>query len=157
LPTEPDELVAIGRVGRPHGVDGAFVVESASDDPRRFAVGASLYAGGESARIVLVRRVGRGRRAIRLDRAVARGIELAVPRDELPTPEPGSFYVADLVGLEVILRDGAPLGAVRDVLPGPANDNLELDSGALVPLVEDAIVEIDLEAGRVVLNPGFID
>ena len=46
---------------------------------------------------------------------------------------------------------------MSDVVPGHANDNLELDSGALVPLVEDAVVEIDLDAGQVVLNPGFID
>ncbi|HEY4620787.1 MAG TPA: hypothetical protein VIG93_03735, partial [Gaiellaceae bacterium] len=69
---------------------------------------------------------------------------------------PDSYYVADLVGLEV-LEGARRLGVVRDVVPGPANDNLELDSGALVPLVEDAVVEMDLDAGRVVLNPGFID
>src|SRR3989304_3494233 len=36
LPTDPADLVRVGRVGRPHGVDGAFVVEDGSDDPRRF-------------------------------------------------------------------------------------------------------------------------
>ena len=150
-------MIVIGRVGRPHGVDGAFVVENASEDPTRFRVGAELYADGESAAIVLARRVGGGRLAIALDRAVPRGVELSVPRAELPEPEPGSFYVTDLIGLEVELRDGTPLGSVRDVHPGPANDNLELDSGALVPLVEDAVAEIDLETRRVVLNPGFTD
>ena len=137
-------------------MDGAFVVEDGSDDPRRFEVGSALLVDGKPATIVLSRRVGKGRRAIRLDRPVERGAELTVPRAELPPPAPDSYYVADLVGLEV--REGARrLGVVRDVVSGPANDNLELDSGALVPLVEDAVAEIDLEAGRVVLNPGFID
>jgi 16S rRNA processing protein RimM len=157
LSTEPDGLIAVGRVGRPHGVDGAFVVEHASEDPLRFRVGAEIYADGKRAEIVLARRVGRGRLAIGLDRVVKRGAELAVVRAELPEPEPGSFYVTDLVGLEVLLLDGGRLGHVRDVHPGLANDNLELDSGALVPLVEDAIAEIDLETRRVVLNPGFTD
>ena len=137
-------------------MDGAFVVEDGSDDPRRFEVGSALLVDGRPATIVLSRRVGKGRRAIRLDRPVERGAELTVPRAELPPPAPDSYYVADLVGLEV-LEGARRLGVVRDVVPGPANDNLELDSGALVPLVEDAVAEVDLEAGRVVLNPGFID
>ena len=137
-------------------MDGAFVVEDGSDDPRRFEVGSALLVDGKPATIVLSRRVGKGRRAIRLDRPVERGAELTVPRAELPPPAPDSYYVADLVGLEV-LEGARRLGVVRDVVPGPANDNLELDSGALVPLVEDAVAEVDLEAGRVVLNPGFID
>jgi len=157
LPTEPTGLVPIGRVGRPHGVDGAFVVEGASEDATRFEVGVQVYAAGEPAEVVLRRRVGGGRLAIKLDRAVERGSELAVLREELPALEPDSYYVSDLVGLEVVLLSGESVGIVRDVLSGPANDNLELDSGALVPLVEDAVAEIDLAARRVVLNPGFTD
>jgi 16S rRNA processing protein RimM len=151
------ELVTVGRVGRPHGTDGAFVVEDASDDPRWFEVGATLVVGGRPATVVLSRRVGRGRPAVKLDLNVERGADLAVPRAELPPPEPGSFYVADLVGLEVAEAGGRRVGVVQSVVPGPANDNLELDSGALVPLVEDAIAQIDLEARLIVLNPGFID
>jgi ribosomal 30S subunit maturation factor RimM len=143
-------------VGRPHGVDGAFVVEGASDDPRRFEAGASLLVNGEPATIVLSRRVGGGRRAIKLDRPVERGGELVVPREELPRLEADSFYVADLVGL-VVEEEGCERGIVRDVLAGAANDNLELDNGLLVPLVEDAIAAIDLERGRIVLNAGFIE
>jgi ribosomal 30S subunit maturation factor RimM len=44
---------------------------------------------------------------------------------------------------------------VLDVLPGPANDALELDGGLLLPLVEDCVLEIDVEAGRVLVAPGF--
>lgn len=142
-------------MGRPHGVDGAFVVEGGSGDPERFRPGATLLVDGRPATVLLSRRVGRGRLAVKLDRPVERGALLAVPRSALPEPEQGSYYVADLVGLEV-LEEGRVVGRVRDVLPGPANDNLELEGGELVPLVEDAIAAIDLEAGRVVLNPGYI-
>ena len=149
--------MTVGRVGRPHGVDGAFVVEDASDDPARFQVGATLYVDGQGTTVVLSRRVGKGRRAIKLDRPVARGALLTVPRAELPAPPKDSFYVADLVGLEVLEEGGRRLGVVRDVVSGPANDNLELDTGVLVPLVEDALAEIDLEGRRVLLNRGFMD
>jgi 16S rRNA processing protein RimM len=158
LPTEADpEPVRIGKVGRPHGIDGAFVVEQASEDSRRFEVGAEVRVDGEPARVTLSRRVGGGRHAIKLDRPAARGAELTVRREDLgPLPQ-DSYYVADLVGLEVLDENDEVVGVVRDVHPGPANDALELDTGLLLPLVEDCIREVDLEAGRVRLNPGFTD
>jgi 16S rRNA processing protein RimM len=149
--------VRVGKVGRPHGLDGAFVVDDASDDPRRFAVGATFLVDGLPAKVVLSRRVGRGRPAIKLDRPVERGAELTVPREDLPPPNEDSYYVADLVGLEAVEDDGTRLGVVRDVLPGVANDVLELDTGLLLPLVEDCVREVQLEQRRVVIAPGFAD
>jgi 16S rRNA processing protein RimM len=156
LPTEPEpELVRVGRVGRPHGVDGAFVVEDASEDPQRFAVGSELRVDGEPARVLVSRRVGGGRPAIKLDRRVERGAELTVRREDLAPLPPDSYYVADLVGLDVLNERGDVVGVVRDVHSGPANDVLELETGLLLPLVEDCIREVDLADGRIHLNPGF--
>lgn len=142
-------------MGRPHGTDGAFVVEDGSEDPRRFEVGGSLLVDGTPATIVVSRRVGKGRRAIRLDRPVARGAQLAVRRADLAPLESGAFYVSDLVGLEVREQGGDVLGRVSDVLSGPANDALELDSGLLLPLVEDCVLEIDLDSRTVLVARGF--
>ena len=149
-------LVPIGEVGRPHGLDGAFVVERASEDERRWRVGASVHVDGVAATIELSRRVGGGRRAIRLDRPVARGSQLAVRLSELPPPDPDSYYAFQLVGLAVVDAEGAEIGRVVDVHPGVANDNLELGDGTLVPLVENAIRVVDVEAGRIVVEPGFL-
>jgi 16S rRNA processing protein RimM len=149
------DLVPVGRVGRPHGTDGSFVVEHPSEDDTRYAVGATLYVDGVPAEIVVSRQAGGRRRAIKLERPVERGQQLAVPRASLPDPGPDTYYLFQLVGLAVV-EDGRDVGVVQDVLPGVANDNLELDTGALVPLIEDAIGEIDLDGGRIVLNPGFI-
>jgi 16S rRNA processing protein RimM len=158
LPTNPEPaVVRIGRVGRPHGVDGAFVVEEASDDIRRFDVGAELLVDGVPARVTLSRQVGGRRRAIKLDRAAARGAELTIPRADLAPLPSDSYYVADLVGLDVFDERGTRVGVVCDVLPGPANDALELDTGLLLPLVEDCIREVDVAGRRVLLNPGFTD
>jgi len=153
---DPDRLVQVGRVGRPHGTDGAFVVEQASDDDRRWEVGAVVIVDGAPARVTLMRRVGSGRRAIRLDRPVPRGAELSVRLRDLPPPEPDSYYAFQLVGLDVVDDEGAPVGVVADVMPGPANDNLELGDGRLVPMIEDAIREIDLEGRRIVVAKGFL-
>jgi 16S rRNA processing protein RimM len=148
--------VVVGRVGKPHGIGGAFVVEHASDDATRFAVGAELVAGDLPARVEESKRSG-GRLVVKLDRHVERGTELRVPTTSLPPPEPDSFYVFQLVGLEVVEEGGRMLGKVRDVANYDANDVLELDSGTLLPLVEACVREIDLEGGRIVVSRGFAD
>jgi 16S rRNA processing protein RimM len=153
---DPDRLVQIGSVGRPHGTDGAFVVEHASEDDSRWRVGASLLVEGEPATVAVSRRVGGGRRAIRLDRAVARGAVLAVRLGDLPPPEPDSFYAFQLVGLSVEDEGGGVVGIVSEVHPGRANDNLELDDGRLVPLIEDAIREVDVAGRRIVVSRAFL-
>ena len=94
---------------------------------------------------------------IKLDRPVPRGATLAVRRDELPDPEPDAYYVFQLVGLTVEEEGGRPLGAVADVSPGPANDALVLDSGLLLPMVESCVLDVDLEARRVLVARGFAD
>jgi 16S rRNA processing protein RimM len=152
-----EELVPVGRVGRPHGTDGAFVVEQGSEDERRFEVGATLYAAGRPAAVVLSRRVGGGRRAVKLDVPVERGAELAVRRADLPPPEDGAYYVFQLVGLPVEEEGGRVLGRVADVDPGVANDMLVLESGLLLPLVDECVRLVDLEDGRIVVAPGFAD
>lgn len=148
------DLVTVGRVGKPHGLEGAFVVEDASDDPLRLAVGARLHVGGEQAEVVESKRSG-GRPVIRLDREVPRGAELQVERSELPEPESGEYYAFQLIGLDVDEMGGARLGRVTEISSGPANDVLELDTGLALPLVEACIREVDLDAGRIVVKSGF--
>lgn len=148
------ELVSIGRVGKPHGLDGSFFVERASEDTERFAVGATLLVGGEPAQVLASKR-SRGRPVIRLDRDALRGAELSVPRSELPPPGVDEYYAFQLVGLAVEEEGGRVLGRVAAVEPGVANDALELDSGAALPLVDACVREIDLERGRILVARGF--
>ncbi len=149
-----DGLVRVGRVGRPHGLRGAFVVEEASAAPGRFAEGVRLYVNGESARVIGSYKAG-GRQVVRLDREVERGSELGVLRETLAEPEPDSFYVFQLVGLEVVDEGGAALGRVTEVAPGVANDVLELDTGHALPLVAACVRSVDLDARRIVVARGF--
>jgi 16S rRNA processing protein RimM len=144
----------VGRVGKPHGLVGAFVVEDASEDPQRFEPGATVLVAGKPAEVVERKRAG-GRLVVRLDRPVSRGAALEVPRDELPEPEEGEYYVFQLVGLEVAEDGGGVLGTVTEVAPGVANDVLELDTGLALPLVEACVREVDLERRRILVAPGF--
>ena len=52
---------------------------------------------------------------------------------------------------------GRTLGRVAALHPGPANDALELDSGLLLPLVAACVRQVDLEAGRILVAPGFAE
>ena len=150
------ELVKVGRVGKPHGLDGSFFVEHASEDEERFAKGATLHVDGEPAEIV-VSKHSRGRPVIRLDREAPRGAELAVPREELPPPGEDEYYEFQLVGLGVEEEGGRSLGRVAAVIPGPANDVLELDSGLLLPLVGACVQQVDLDGGRILIARGFAE
>jgi 16S rRNA processing protein RimM len=153
-PLNKPERVTVGRVGKSHGLDGSFVVENASEAPERFELGAELFVEGKPAKIV-ARRHARGRPVIRLDRRVPRGAELEVRLETLAPPGEDEYYVFQLVGLRVEEDGGTELGTVADVLPGVANDVLELDSGLALPMVEDCVRVVDLVAGRIVVAPGF--
>ena len=146
--------VQVGKVGKPHGLDGAFVVEEASEDPDRFAIGTTLLVGGEIAEVVESKKAG-GRPVIRLDRDVPRGAEIEVERGDLPEPGENEYYAFQLVGLEVEEAGGQRLGRVTEISSGPANDVLELDTGLALPLVDACVQEVDLEGGRILVQPGF--
>ena len=146
----------MGRVGRPHGLDGSFFVEQASESAERFAAGARLFVDGVEARVVDRKQSG-GRPVIRLDRTVPRGATLEVRASDLPPPAEDAYYIFQLVGLLVEEEGGRVLGRVADVAAGPANDVLELDTGRALPFVEDCVREVDVERGRIVVAAGFAD
>ena len=149
------DFVPIGRVGRPHGLDGSFFVEGPSNRDDAFTAGATVYVDGAPVKIVASKRGSQGRPVIRLERRIERGATLAVPRASLPALEADEYYAFQLVGLAVEEEGGRLLGQVRDVLDYPANDVLELDSGLSLPLVEACVREVDLEGGRIVIAAGF--
>ncbi|MEI8105794.1 MAG: ribosome maturation factor RimM [Actinomycetes bacterium] len=151
------DRVVVGRVGRPHGLDGAFFVEEASEDARWFALGAHLLSGDEKYSVTASRHGAGGRPVIRLDRSVSRGAALEVPFDALPATSEDEYYTFQLIGLEVVEEGGRSLGPVVSIAPGIANDSIELEGGTLLPLVGACVLDIDLEAGRILVAPGFFD
>lgn len=91
--------------------------------------------------------------------AALTGGMLMVDAGMLPVPDDDeTFYVRDLIGFEVRAGD-RPLGPVRDVVPGPANDSLSVEGPAgqvLVPFTFDAVVDIDDDAGVIVLRDDLL-
>lgn len=174
------EWIEVGRISRPHGVHGEVRVTPDSDNPERFAPGSILHArpgrvgvagpqegrqveltiesvrGDESFPIVAFREVA--------DRDAAEtlsGYLLEVPSSELPELEHDEFYPFDLEGLEARAVDGTVIGRVVDVVESPAHAilvvGLRQGGELLVPFVEAAIPIVDVTAGYLVIDPGFLE
>lgn len=77
-------------------------------------------------------------------------------RAELPE---GEYYVDQLLGLDVVADTGRSFGKLSDVLTSPAHDVYVTDGGAMIPVAGDYIIDIDLEARKIVVRdvPGLID
>ncbi len=170
-PTAPDRL-AVGRVGRAHGLRGEISVEVLSDAPDRFVAGAefALERAGHAARPVCLEaaRSHHGRQLVRFggvnDRDGAeqlRGAFLTIAATQARPLGPDEYWPHQLVGLDVADHRGAVHGTVGAVRHGAAQDLLEihLTSGSttLVPAVA-ALVTVDLGAGRVTVAdvPGLL-
>ncbi|TCK25459.1 ribosome maturation factor RimM [Pseudonocardia endophytica] len=171
------DQVLVGVVVRVHGLRGEVVVEPHTDSPsERFAAGAVFDARttrGESRGSIEVRasRPHSGRLLVTFagvdDRDAAealRGLRLLLATSELPpADDPDEFHVHQLEGLPVELADGSPVGTVREVVHGPGGELLVLRrSGAddaLVPFVSAIVPTVDLDTGRIVIDPpeGLLD
>jgi 16S rRNA processing protein RimM len=150
--TAAGRQVAAGTVGRPHGLDGSFYVDRPSEP---LAVGTELTLAGKPT--VVERRAGTDDRPIVRVSGVAdrdaagglRGERLLVPAGELEEDE---YMTEDLIGCEV-----PGLGTVRSVLGMPSCDVLEVgDEGVLVPLVSDAVKDVDLDARVIEVDRRFL-
>ena len=158
--------VVVGRVGRPHGVQGDVSVEVRTDEPdRRFTVGSVLLTDRSSVGDVTVARVRwhSGRLLLHFedvdDRVSAeglRGMLLSVEIDpaQLPTG-PDEYYDHQLVGLSVVDQTGAVIGEVAEVVHG-AQDLLVVQRSegvvAMVPFVRELVPDVDLAQRRVITD-----
>jgi 16S rRNA processing protein RimM len=148
----------VGRVGRPHGLDGSFyVIDVAPELPA---------SGGIVSGHRIVRRAGTSEKPIlrlegsssREDAEALRGLALTVPRDDSMLDQ-DEFWASDLEGCAVV--DGSTeVGVVRKMRVLPSVEVLEVDraEGAelLVPMVRDCIRSVDLQARRIDIDLGFL-
>lgn len=87
--------------------------------------------------------------------AVMIGTEIGIQRHQMPRPEPGQYYWADLIGLKVSNLDGDDLGTVDHLIETGANDVLVVhgDRERLIPFVpEQVVISVDLEQGEIRLD-----
>jgi 16S rRNA processing protein RimM len=170
--------VVIARIGKPHGIRGEVTLDVRTDEPeRRFAPGTTLRAeapaGADRRPSSLT--VARARwhqttllvtfeeLADRTAAEAARGTVLyaTIAHDETPE-DPEEYYDHQLIGLDVVDVDGSPLGTVKALVHGSAQDLLTVRTpdgrDTLVPFVTALVPEVDLAAGRIVVadRPGLV-
>jgi len=168
-------LVAIGRVAKAHGIHGELAVDPRTDHPeQRFALGSVMTArpkgAPERTLTVATVRSHTGRLLVRFeevpDRTAAedlRGAMLLVDTADLPrSDDPDEFYDHELEGLAAELADGTRVGIVREVTHGLGGELLVLDvegREVLVPFVKAIVTAVDIAGQRVVLDPpeGLLD
>ena len=161
---EPDFL-AVGRVLRPHGVHGEIRVGMLTDFPDRWEGLKTVYLGSRylpqeivssrrHQKVILLKLVGYDSRE---KVEPLRGELIFVSIDDAIPLEPDEFYYFQIVGLEVQTESGDVLGEIVDVLKPPGANEVFVVHGVrgevLIPVIEDVIRNLDLDAGVVIINP----
>jgi len=161
--------LVIGQVVGAHGIRGELRVEILTEDARRFGLLEQVFIGLEDEEPVAWPlegyRLHMGRALLKLrgcdDRTVAatmRGYLVQVPREEAIPLEEGEYFEHQILGLEVWTAAGEPLGEIVDILYTAANEVYVVQGPnlgrreLLIPAIEDVVLEVDLEAGRLVVQ-----
>lgn len=144
-----------------YGIKGAVKVDPLTDFMDRFDPGAELELEADGPRRVEWSRAQPPHVVLKLqgvdERGAAerlRGRFLEVPDSALRALPGGEYYHHQLIGLSVVSRSGRDLGTLTAVLERPANDVWVATAGQLeqlVPAISEVVLEVDLEAGRVVV------
>lgn len=168
---EPRFLV-IGRVVGAHGLRGELRVEIHTDFPEHFEVLETVYLGddsttglgrGEPRHFHLERcRFHKGRAIVKLagcetrsDAERLRGQWVQIPIEHARPLDEDEYYEYQIVGLEVWTDEGERLGRITEVLYTGSNDVYVVtgpEGEILIPALEDVVLQVDLEAGRIVVS-----
>jgi 16S rRNA processing protein RimM len=158
-------LVCVARIGAAHGVRGAVKLWTFTEDPlavkrygplstkdgtRQFEVTQAREAKGHL--VAQLKGVTTRDEAERLN-----GLELYVPRQELPATDDGEYYHADLIGLAAVTTANQPLGRIIAIHNFGAGDILEIapPEGAptlLLPFSNTVVPTVDVAGGRVMID-----
>ncbi|MBB4065284.1 ribosome maturation factor RimM [Gellertiella hungarica] len=158
--------VLIATVGAAQGLRGEVRVKSYTDDPLALGDYGNLHATDGRIFEILDMREAKNMVIVRFrginDRTAAEslnGLDLYIDRANLPDEEleEDEFYFADLEGLEAVDAEGRSWGHVSGIYDFGAGDLLELKGQgrrpALIPFSEAAVLEIDLDAGKMLVDP----
>jgi len=166
------KCILLGKITRPHGIRGEVKVHPYSGQPENFLRYREILLGGEDqeerisytveqsrvqGRVAVLRLAGCDSR----EKAEAlAGLEVWLRRDDLPEPDEGEYYLADLEGREAVSADGLPLGRITGIMDTAAHPILIVTGRGreyLVPVHEGIVAGFDEEQVVLRLPPGLLE
>ena len=160
------DLVEIGYVARAHGTRGDVFVTIHNPNSSTLELATSIFIGDQSFAIETLK-LGNGGYRIGLDSIgdrdhaeQLRGKPVSVTRSELGLA-PDEVLLVDLIGCQVVLKNGEPWGKVIRVEPGAQDRLVILDDGdgsgggieRELPLVDAFVLSTDLEQRVITVDP----
>ncbi len=154
------KTLTVGSVLKPQGIRGELKVKPFTDSAETFRAFQSVLIGGETYKVLSVR-TGDGMVYLALrgvpDRNAAellRGKAVEIPREEAPELPAGSYYIADLLGAEIVTAEGETLGTLKDVTKA-GTDIYTMESCGreiLFPAAAGVVLSVDLAARRITVD-----
>ena len=156
--------LAVGRIGKPHGLNGEAILYLLTDFPERLKAGKSVYAGKTYQKLTLqsVRTHNRGLIVKFKNHDTTEMIDkfkneyLYVLAENLPLLPEGEYYHHELLGMQVFDKNEHYYGLVTEILETGANDVYVVkldDKEELVPALKENLINIDVKNKRMVIKP----
>ena len=161
-----EQLLQVGVITQTHGIRGEVKVFPTTDDPARFERlrKVTLDTGRESLELEIEK--------VRFSKQFVivkfKGLDdinqverykrcpLLVRREDAVPLEEDEYYIADMIGIQVETEDGEAFGTLKDVIETGANDVYVVETSShgevLIPAIKECILEVDIEAGRMVVH-----
>ena len=158
-----ERIILIGRLAGAHGMRGGLKLISYAESLDVFTAGLPVRArsadGAEAVyEVGEVRPQGRGAVLFlagvthRSQAEALVGCDLFIEKATLPALPEGTYYWADLIGLEVVSVDGRSLGRLESILETGSNDVYVVKGAGkeiLIPALKSVVKAVDLAARRV--------
>lgn len=163
-----ESFFVVGRIVAPWGIQGEVKVEVLTDNPKRFSPRSRVYLQGNPITIERTRRIGKSEvvKLAGVDTRNAaeelRGLLLEVTEADLMPLQPGEYYEHQIIGLQVLTKEGTALGEVTEVLHTGSNDVYIVRGEKreyLIPAIADVVRDIDLDQGKITIEviPGLLE
>lgn len=162
-------MLVCGKIVNTHGLRGEVKALAYVDSPDFFDAVKTLYTDNGRTLKLKNWRVSKGAVLLKftgVDTVEAaeelKNQEISVKREDLPPLPEGRFYIADILGMEVITDAGRNLGKVVDVFKTGSNDvyTVRGDEGEfLIPVIDEVILSTSLAEKRIIIKPlkGLLD
>ncbi|MFC4023174.1 ribosome maturation factor RimM [Oceanobacillus longus] len=168
-----NKMFNVGKIVNTHGIKGEVKIHRISDFEERFEPGESVYIMKDEKPIKLTIATHRlhkgfdlvqfkGYENINLVESL-KGCELKIREEQLTDLNEDEYYYHEIIGCKVYTTDDRKIGEIKEILSPGANDvwviKQEKGKDILIPYIDDVVKEIDIDAGKVVIEPmeGLLD